>query len=186
MNMLKLANINYKIKNIFFKLTFNEKAIYNNKLKIMKKHGIKYGKNLRCFSNILGPESYLITIGDNVTISTDVKFITHDNSVIKLALNGTDVFGKINIGDNCFIGSGSIVLPGVTLANNIIVGAGSIVTKSFNEENIVIGGNPAKKICDIEDFKRKNAKLIHDMTGLDYISKKNYLLQLNDDELIRK
>lgn len=44
---------------------------------------------------------------------------------------------------------------GVTLADNIIVASGSVVTKSFRENNIIIGGNPAKKIGNWEDFYNK-------------------------------
>ena len=40
----------------------------------------------------------------------------------------------------------SIILPGVKLGDKTIVGAGSIVTKSFEEGNCVIVGNPAKII----------------------------------------
>lgn len=44
---------------------------------------------------------------------------------------------------------------GVELANNIIVAAGSVVTKSFTEEGIIIGGNPARKIGSYEEFYKK-------------------------------
>ena len=57
-----------------------------------------------------------------------------------------DTFGAISIGNNCFIGANSVILLGVTLADNIVVAAGSVVTKSFFENNIIIGGNPAKKL----------------------------------------
>lgn len=76
-----------------------------------KKKGVKIGYNCRLYSDIVTSESYLITIGDNVTISNDVQLITHDNSVIKIIDNATDVFGEIVIGNNCFIGARSIILP---------------------------------------------------------------------------
>ena len=44
---------------------------------------------------------------------------------------------------------------GCTLANNIIVASGSVVCNSFVEENIIIGGNPARKIGTWDDFKNK-------------------------------
>lgn len=153
----------------------------------MNKHYIIVSlTNFRCFSDIVGPEAYLIEIGNNVTISANDNFITHDNSLIKLSLGGTDTFGKIKIGDNCFIGLGSIILPGVTLEDNIIVGAGSIVTKSFSESNIVIAGNPARKICTWNELKEKNKILIHDMKNLDYSNKKEYLLNLNEEMFIKR
>jgi len=53
---------------------------------------------------------------------------------------------KIEIRQSCWLGANSIILPGVILKKGTIVGAGSVVTKSFNDENIVIAGNPAKII----------------------------------------
>lgn len=67
-----------------------------------------------------------------------------------------NLFGYITIGDNCFIGQRSTIMYGVTLANNIIVAAGSVVCSSFNEERIVIGGNPAKKIGTWNAFYEKS------------------------------
>ena len=45
------------------------------------KNGVKLGKNVHIYSNILASEPYLIDIGDNVTISHAVDFITHDTTV---------------------------------------------------------------------------------------------------------
>ena len=61
----------------------------------------------------------------------------------------------IIIGDNCWIGAGSILLPGVVLANHIVVAAGSVVTKSFTEDNVLIGGTPARVIKHLSYYKGK-------------------------------
>lgn len=53
---------------------------------------------------------------------------------------------KISIGNNCWLADGVKVLKNVSLANNTIVGCNSLVTKSFEEENIIIAGIPAKKV----------------------------------------
>lgn len=71
-------------------------------------------------------------------------FVTLDNSIKLIHPGKTDLFGKIVIGDNCFIGENTTLLYGITIANNIIVASGSVVTKSFSEQGIIIGGNPAK------------------------------------------
>lgn len=111
-----------------------------------RRGGVTIGKGCLICSYLLTPEPYLVEIGDNTTVSTDVSFVTHDNCAKLLFPGKSDFFGKIVIGNNCFIGEKSIILYGVTLADNIIVGAGSVVTKSFNQERIIIGGNPAKII----------------------------------------
>ena len=57
---------------------------------------------------------------------------------------------RVNIGKNVWIGSGSIILPGVTIGDNSIIGAGSVVTKNIAENSIAVG-NPAKVIKTISE-----------------------------------
>ena len=147
-------------------------------------YGAKIGK-VRSFSPISSAESYLISVDDNTTISTGVRFITHDNSVIKCFENGTDLVGAISIGKNCFIGANTIILPGVTLVDNIIVAAGSCVTKSFYEENIIIAGNPAKKIGNIDTFKEKYKEYVFNFKGLSSYEKR-ILIEKNPQKLLKK
>lgn len=47
------------------------------------------------------------------------------------------------IGDYCFIGMNSIILPGVKIGNHSIIGAGSVVSKDV-PSNTIVAGNPAK------------------------------------------
>lgn len=100
-------------------------------------------------------EPYLVRLGKNVTIAGNVTFVTHDNSISKLASEYANLFGYITVGDNCFWGQNSTIMYGCTLANNIIVASGSVVCNSFMEENIIIGGNPAKKISTWTDLQHK-------------------------------
>lgn len=150
--------------------------------KYLRKRGMTIGKGTKTASRLKTAEPYLITIGNNVTISHDVDFITHDNSVCKLFGVSNDLFGRIIIGDNCFIGAHSVVLYGVTLANNIIVGAGSVVTSSFTESNIIIAGNPARKIGSWDAYKIKIVDNVIYSGGDSYEEKKRKIL--NSDKLI--
>ncbi len=145
--------------------------------------GIAIGENCRIFSMIATPEPYMISIGDNVTIAPGVRLITHDNSVSKVLPNVTDAFGRILIGNNCFIGVGSIILLGVSIGDNTIIAAGSVVTKSL-PSNVVAGGNPAKIICTIEDYKSRIAKYCISTKGLTKDEKKTVIL--NKVTLIKK
>jgi len=63
-------------------------------------------------------------------------------------------FGKITIGNNCFIGKKTMIFPNVTISDNCVVGGGSIVTKSIPEGE-VWAGIPAHYICTIEEYKDK-------------------------------
>ena len=118
-------------------------------------YGVNIGDNVRAFSPITSAEPYLISVGDNVTVSTGVRFITHDNSVIKIYDDATDVVGSIKIGSNCFIGANAIILPGVEIADDCVIGAGSVVCKSCNTCGAVLAGNPAKVIGSTELMRNK-------------------------------
>lgn len=154
------------------------------RLKLYKQSGMVIGENTHIFSNI-GGEPYLIEIGSNCTISTDVSFLTHDAAVgaILGREHVSDLCGKIKIGNNCFIGNKAIILYGVSLGDNCIVAAGSVVTKSF-DSGLVIGGNPAKKICSITDFIEKHKDNFLALHGLNYSEKKEILL--HTDKLIER
>ncbi|MCB0275013.1 MAG: hypothetical protein KDI06_09385 [Calditrichaeota bacterium] len=59
----------------------------------------------------------------------------------------------IEIGDNCWLGANSIILPAVRLGQHTVVAAGSVVTKSFPEGDVVIGGNPARVIKTLGPYR---------------------------------
>ncbi len=102
----------------------------------------------------------LISIGKNTTISLDVVFLTHDYSISKgLKMLGVEESGRflkpISIGENCFIGMRSILLPGTTIGNNVIVGAGAVV-KGHYPDGVVIAGNPARVICSTKEWAERH------------------------------
>ena len=96
--------------------------------------------NNGCYFQALGK----IVIGKRTQIAPNVGIITSNHSIGNIEEH--DIPKDVFIGDDCWIGMNSIILPGVRLGNHTIVGAGSIVTKSFPQGNCVIAGNPAKII----------------------------------------
>lgn len=116
--------------------------------------GIRFGTSCRFGPGInWGSEPYLIKLGDHVSITANVSFITHDGGVWVLRDRhpDLDVFGTIKIGNNTFIGQGSTILPGVAIGQNCIVGAGSVVTKPI-PDNSVAAGVPARVIRSINAY----------------------------------
>ena len=145
-------------KIIFFFVKILYKLTKNNEVKnnYFRKNGMKIGERTLIYSYILTGDSYLVEIGNDCVISTEVLFVTHDYSIHKVIPGTANLFGKIKIGDNCFIGERATLLYGIELADNTIVAAGSVVTKSFYEPYTIIGGNPAKIISTWEKFGEKS------------------------------
>lgn len=85
-----------------------------------------------------------IIIGKGSQIAPGVGIITENHDLNDPQLRGKK--GKVVIGDKCWLGMNSLILPGVILGPHTVVGGGSIVTKSFPEGHVVIAGNPAKII----------------------------------------
>ncbi len=115
------------------------------------KKGLRIGKNVGIVETFgIDPsDCYLVKIGDNCTIGSNVRFIAHDASTNKRL--GFTRIGKIEIKENCFIGDSAIILLGVKVGPNSIVGAGSVVTKDV-PPNMVVGGNPARELLSLQEY----------------------------------
>lgn len=118
--------------------------------------GARIGSDCRIMIRSFGSEPFLVTIGNHCTLAPDVSLVTHDGAawIFTDAEPSLQKFGRITIGDNCFIGLRAIIMPGVTIGPNSIVGAGSLVTKNV-PPNTVVAGSPARPICDVETYRRR-------------------------------
>jgi len=110
-------------------------------------------------------------IGDNVHITNNVNFITHDGGTLLFRDRdkNLEITKPIIIGNSVYIGVNTIILPGVTIGNNVIIGAESIITKNIND-NCVVAGNPARVIKSADDYFDKISKEslgFCDLTGLE-------------------
>ena len=123
------------------------------------KMGLSVGVNFKRLNGVILDPSHcwLITIGNNVTMAPRVHILAHDASTC--AFLGYAKIGRVEIGNNVFIGADSIVLPNVKVGNNVIVGANSTVTKDL-KENSVYAGNPARYICSLEEYLDKHRNMM--------------------------
>lgn len=78
-----------------------------------------------------------IHIGAGSYIAFEARILSHDMT--------RNMSVDTTIGENCFIGGRSLIMPGVTIGDHCIVGAGSVVTKSV-PSNTIVAGNPAKVV----------------------------------------
>ena len=148
--------------------------------------GVKIGHSVRIVDPIspviFSSEPYLVSIGDNTTISFDVVFVTHDAAtrVIRNLPDGnseTVIYGPISVGKNCFIGCRSIILPNVRIGDNCIIGAGSIVNQTIPNNSVAVG-NPCRVICTLDEYRTKHKDDFLYMVSLGYDDKRAYLESL--------
>ncbi|WP_022878277.1 DapH/DapD/GlmU-related protein [Microbacterium sp. B19] len=136
-----------------------------------RRKGVKIGRDCRILSNIVTTEPWLITVGDRVTISSEVTFITHDGSgwLVRDERGRRYRYAPITVGSDVFIGAGVTVMPGVIIGDHVVVGAGSVVTKDVPSGTIV-AGVPARAVSTWDDFQKKVAAwpTASDMRGTTY------------------
>ena len=139
-----------------------------NKVAYLRHKGVRIGQGCQIITsvNAFGTEPWLIELGNRVTITHGVVFLTHDgssrlfrNKIPGLSRYGNR-FGRILIHDECFIGVNSVIMPDVEIGPNSIVGVGSVVNRDV-PPNMVYAGVPAKPICTLEEYiERYKQKMI--------------------------
>lgn len=153
-------------------------------------NGLKIGKDCHVeggcsFDAVL---CHLIEIGDRVTLAPFTRIYAHDAST-KMPL-GYARIGRVKIGNDVFVGSGTIILPGVTIGDRVIIGAGSVVSRSIPEGSVA-AGNPCRVIGTYDDFlARRSAQMENSPKyGDDYLAgsiteekKEQMLRELSDSK----
>lgn len=166
----------------YIKLFYNRYFV--DTITFLRKRGVTIGKDCSIESRDFGTEPYLVTIGNHVQITSDVKIFTHGGGwVLRQEIPDFDSFGKVVIGNNVYIGNNALIMPGVTIDDNVIIGAGSVVTKSV-PSGWIVAGNPAKKVGNIENFKEK--MIPYNFGTKKQTNKKDSILNSNSDKFIKK
>lgn len=110
------------------------------------------GRNVYINFNAVFVDCCRIRIGSRTLVGPNVSFYSGTHPLDAAVRNGTEgpEYGKqIEIGEDCWIGGGVTILPGVRLGRGVVVGAASVVTKSVGGWRVV-AGNPARVVREIE------------------------------------
>ena len=116
---------------------------------------VHFGKNIYANFNLTLVDDTHIYVGDNTMFGPNVTLATAGHPVLpELREKGYQFNIPIHIGKNCWIGAGSVILPGVTVGDGSVIGAGSVVTKDI-PSGVVAVGNPCRVLRKIGDRYRE-------------------------------
>jgi maltose O-acetyltransferase len=112
-------------------------------------YNIHVGRNFYAGFNCTILDMAEVRIGDNCLIGPNVGIYTAGHNINPKDRHKTGHAKPIRIGNNVWIGGHCVIIGAVTIGDNSIITAGSVVTKEV-PANTIVGGNPAKKLKDIE------------------------------------
>lgn len=148
--------------------------------------GVRIGQNVELVAanvHLFGSEPYLVSVGDWVTISNEVQFITHDGGlrVIRDEYPDAYLYGAIAIGDGAFIGARAIILLGVTIGERAVVGAGAVVTRDVPARTVV-AGVPARVIKSVDEYAFAHRPEWVNTHGMSERAKRDAIMRSHDGE----
>lgn len=115
---------------------------------------VHFGKNVFANFNLTLVDDTHIYIGDYTMIGPNVTVATAGHPILpQLRREAYQYNAPVHIGENCWLGAGVIVLPGITIGDNTVVGAGSVVTKDI-PANVVAVGNPCRVLREINEHDK--------------------------------
>ena len=156
-----------------------DKQITEAMIRQIRRGGGEVGNNVDFIATSIDMgEPYLIKIGNNVTL-TGVKLLTHDACLFKTI--GHSRVGKVHIGNDVFVGWGSIILPNVTIGSRVVIGAGTVVAKDIPDNSVAVG-NPCRVIGTYDDLVTKNLEAMKKGVVVDKIPEEI----MQDEEAMRK
>ena len=114
-------------------------------------HHVHFGSGIYVNSNMTMVDDAHIYVGDKVMFGPNVSVITASHPIEpELRARGLQYNRDVHIGDNVWIGTGVIILPGVHVGKNSVIGAGSVVTKDIPDYTVAVG-NPCRPMRKIND-----------------------------------
>ncbi len=114
-----------------------------------------FGNNVYANFNLTLVDDGDIYVGDSVMFGPNVTVATAGHPVEpELRRRAAQFNIPVRIGNNVWIGAGSVILPGITIGDNTVIGAGSVVTRDI-PANVVAVGNPCRVLREISQRDRE-------------------------------
>ncbi len=114
-----------------------------------------FGKGVYANFNLTLVDDTHIYVGDYTMFGPNVTVATAGHPINPELREQVYQYNfPVHIGKNCWIGAGSIILPGITIGDNVVVGAGSVVTKDL-PSNVVAVGNPCHILREVGEHDRE-------------------------------
>ncbi len=118
-------------------------------------HHVHLGKNVYINYGARFVDDTHIYIGDYTMLGPNVVIATAGHPIDpELRKMGLQYNMPVRIGNNCWLGAGVIVMPGVTIGDNTVIGAGSVVTKDI-PSGVVAVGNPCRVLREVGQHDRE-------------------------------
>lgn len=96
-----------------------------------------------------------IYVGSHTIFGPNVVLATAGHPMMpELRKHGIQYNMPIHIGENCWLGAGVIVVPGVTIGDNVVIGASSVVTKDIPSNSVAMG-TPCRVVRQINDHDKE-------------------------------
>lgn len=132
-------------------------------LVIYQPESISFGSRVDVGENVVIRGGGGISMGDDVLIAAGAAILSQGHP-IEPPRWGRVVSGSIRIGNEVWIGTNAVVLPGVTIGNGAIVAAGAVVSRDVPPYSIV-AGVPAKVIRNIATPSKSSEERLDDTSG---------------------
>lgn len=115
---------------------------------------VHFGKNVYANFNLTLVDDTHIYVGDYTMFGPNVTVATAGHPILpELRRQGYQYNASVHIGENCWIGAGALIMPGITIGDNTVIGAGSVVTKDI-PSGVVAVGVPCRVLREINEHDK--------------------------------
>lgn len=117
-------------------------------------HHVHFGERVYANFNLTLVDDTHIYVGSRTMFGPNVTIATAGHPILpELRARGLQYNAPVHIGENCWLGAGVIVLPGITIGDRVVIGAGSVVTHDLPSD-VVAYGNPCKVARPVNEHDR--------------------------------